>query len=147
MSMLTQSICLMSCQWIELQFSLIEILYLTRCLTNLSWLLTEGVFLWMTGVWAYLKTESKVSAKNRAVQMCSKQQHKSLIMIKIIGLHTKNRHHILTFWSPRYLIISFSQYGLRITLLTRVTICNLWGCSGSPPYFSCSFDRSANSYE
>lgn len=47
--------------------------------------------------------------------------------------------------SPRCFTISFSQYGLRITLLTRVTICSLCGWSGSPPYFSCSFDLSAKS--
>lgn len=48
------------------------------------------------------------------------------------------------FISPKLFITFFSQYGRLIVLLTRVTMCNLCGCSGSPPYLSCSFARSSN---
>lgn len=62
----------------------------------------------------------------------------------VVGFEQKKS---LTFWSPRCFTISFSQYGLRITLLTRVTMWSLWGWSGSPAYFSCSCDLSAKSCE
>ena len=55
---------------------------------------------------------------------------------------TKNNNH--TFSSPRSRIIFFSQYGRPITLFILVITCILWGCSGSPPYFSWSPGRGWN---
>lgn len=48
------------------------------------------------------------------------------------------------FMSPKLFTTFFSQYGRLIVLFTRVTICSLCGCSGSPPYLSCSLARSSN---
>lgn len=45
---------------------------------------------------------------------------------------------VCAFCNPSIFITSFSQYGRLFVLLILVTICSLWGCSGSPPYFSWS---------
>lgn len=56
----------------------------------------------------------------------------------------KNNNHTLS--SPRSCIIFFSQYGRPTTLFILVTTWILWGCSGSPPYFSWSPGRGWNTY-
>lgn len=62
--------------------------------------------------------------------------------ISMYTLRMKNNNHTLS--SPRSCIIFFSQYGRPITLFILVTTWILWGCSGSPPYFSWSPGRGWN---
>lgn len=76
--------------------------YLTRCLTNFSWLLTAGVFLWITGTCAWIQrgnAECETSALGKNKDCMEKTKY-------FADVHPTQS---LTFWSPRYFIMSFSQ--------------------------------------
>lgn len=45
---------------------------------------------------------------------------------------------VCAFSNPSIFITSFSQYGRLFVLFILVTTWSLWGCCGSPPYFSWS---------